>query len=241
MKKYIYSSALVVLVMMVCLLSTTCAFERDTLTIVCFGNSTTAPRKGLSKAYPVQLDEKLRLSGVVANIFNEGVPGSHAGSKSENSFHKVLHGLDRFDTAVMAKNPDWVIISFGINDSWQDQGPSSAARIPIEKFKQHLGFFIEKIKAANGNAILMTPNPLGKKFELYRHQQLKKYRNACMSVARKYNIEVVDTWKMFGRQARVEKKGTDNLLMDGMHPNDAGHALMAHAVQQIILKELSHE
>lgn len=241
MKKYLYSSALLAAVLMACLPSTTSAHERDTLTIVCFGNSTTAPRKGLNKAYPMQLDENLRLSGIVTNIFNAGVPGSHAGSRSENSFHKVLHGLDRFDTAVMAKNPDWVIISFGINDSWQDDGPGSAARIPLEKFKRHLGFFVEKIKAAHGNAILMTPNPLGKKFEPYRHQQLKKYGNACMSVARKYNIELIDTWKMFIRQAKIEKSGIDGLLMDGMHPNDAAHALIAHAVEQIILKELSHE
>lgn len=241
MKKYIYSSALVVLVLMVCSLSTTCALERDTLTIVCFGNSTTAPRKGLNKAYPVRLNENLHRSGIAANIFNAGVPGSHAGSRSENNFHKVPHGLDRFDTAVMAKKADWVIISFGINDSWQDQGPGSDARIPMEKFKQHLGFFIEKIEAAHGNAILMTPNPLGKKFEPFRHQQLKKYRNACMSVARKYKVEVVDTWMMFRRQSRVDKKSIDDFLMDGMHPNDAGHALMAHAVEQIILKELTHE
>jgi len=241
MKKYIYSSALVVLVLMVCLLSTTCALERDTLTIVCFGNSTTAPRKGLNKAYPVRLNENLHRSGFAANIFNAGVPGSHAGSRSENNFHKVPHGLDRFDTAVMAKKPDWVIISFGINDSWQDQGPGRRARIPLEKFKLHLGFFIEKIQAAHGNAILMTPNPLGKKFEPYRHQQLKKYRNACLVLARKFNIEVVDTWKMFRLQSKGEKNGTDDLLMDGMHPNDAGHALMAHAIEQIILKELTHE
>lgn len=241
MKKYLYSSALLAAVMMVCLPSNTSAHERDTLTIVCFGNSTTAPRKGLSKAYPVRLDEQLRLSGIVTNIFNAGVPGSHAGSRSENSFHKVLHGLDRFDTAVMEKKPDWVIISFGINDSWQDQGPGSTARIPLEKFKQHLGFFIEKIQAAHGNAILMTPNPLGKKFEPYRHQQLKKYRNACLDLARKYNIEVVDTWKMFRLQSKSEKNGSDELLMDGMHPNDAGHALMAHAIEQIILKEMTHE
>lgn len=241
MRKSLYRSALLAVVLMVCLPSLTSAHVRDTLTIVCFGNSTTAPRKGLNKAYPLLLGEKLHIAGVQANIWNAGIPGSHAGSRTENSFHKVLHGLDRFDTAVLAKKPDWVIISFGINDSWQDQGPSSAARIPLEKFKEHLGFFIEKIQAAKGNAILMTPNPLGKKFELYRYKQLKKYRNACLSVAKKHNTEVVDTWKIFRRQTGVEKKGIDGLLMDGMHPNDKGHALMAHAVEQIILQKLSHE
>ncbi len=211
--------------------------ERDTIKIVCFGNSTTAHRKGLNKAYPLRLEEKLQLNGIKATLFNAGVPGSHAGSQSENSFHKVAHALDRFDTAVMAKKPDWVIISFGINDSWQDKGPDSPARISLDKFKHHLSYFIEKIQAAQGKAILMTPNPLGIKFEHYRHQQLKKYKDACLRVAKKHNIEVVDAWGIFSRQSKSEKNGVDTLLMDGMHPNDAGHALMADALLQIILKK----
>ena len=241
MNKTLYSTALVALMMVVFSCATTSAAERDTLKIVCFGNSTTAPRKGLSKAYPVQLDEKLQLSGIKAQIFNAGVPGSHAGSRSENSFHKVAHALDRFDTAVMAKTPDWVIISFGINDSWQDQGPNNPSRISLNKFKEHLSYFLAKIQTAHGRAILMTPNPLGKKFEHYRHQQLKKYRNACLTVARKYSIEAVDAWGIFRRQSRIASNGIDDLLMDGMHPNDAGHALMADAVLQIILKKHSDE
>jgi lysophospholipase L1-like esterase len=241
MKIFLYSSALFAWVLPVFLCSTACANERDTLTIVCFGNSTTAPRKGLNKPYPVLLDENLQSSGIKATIFNAGVPGSHAGSRSENSFHKVAHALDRFDTAVMAKNPDWVILSFGTNDSWQDQGQGSPARISLDKFKQHLSHFIEKIQAAHGTAILMTPNPLGKKFEKYRHQQLKKYRNACLSVARKHSIEAVDAWGIFRRQSRNASNGNDDLLMDGMHPKDAGHALMAEAVLQIISKQYSND
>lgn len=237
MNKTFYSTALVGLLMVVCSCATSNVTERDTVKIVCFGNSTTAPRKGLNKEYPVRLGEKLQLSVINAQIFNAGVPGSHAGSRSENSFHKVGHALDRFDTAVMAKNPDWVIISFGINDSWQDQGPDSPARISLDKFKQHLSYFIEKIKAVHGTAILMTPNPLGKRFEKYRHQQLKKYRNTCLSIARKHNIEAVDAWGIFRRKSRNASNGIDSLLMDGMHPNDSGHTLMADAVLQIILKK----
>jgi lysophospholipase L1-like esterase len=241
MNKTLYSTALVALLMVFCSCATSFARERDSVNIVCFGNSTTAPRKGLNKPYPVLLDEKLQLSGIKAQIFNAGVPGSHAGSRSENSFHKVAHALDRFDTAVMAKNPDWVIISFGINDSWQDQGKDSPARISLDKFKEHLSYFIEKIQDAHGKAILMTPNPLGIKFESYRHQQLKKYRNACLRVARKHNIEAVDSWGIFRRQSRNKSNGIDDLLMDGMHPNDAGHALMADAVLQIISKQYSND
>lgn len=241
MNKTFYSTALVGLLMVVCSCATANATERDTVKIICFGNSTTAPRKGLNKAYPLRLEEKLQINGIKAALFNTGVPGSHAGSRSENSFHKVAHALDRFDTAVMAKNPDWVIISFGINDSWQDQGPDSPARISLDKFKQHLGYFIEKIQAAHGKAILMTPNPLGIKFEHYRYQQLKKYRDACLSIARKHQIEAVDAWAIFLRQSKSEKNGVDALLMDGMHPNDVGHALMADAILQIILKKQSND
>lgn len=221
--------------------SNTHAQTTDTLKIICFGNSTTAPRKNIEKVYPQRLDEYFHKKGIPARIFNASIPGSHAGSISENAFHKVAHGLDRFDTAVLAKNPDWVIISFGINDSWQDHGANTPARISLDQFRNHLTHFINKIQAAGGKAILLTPNPLGTKFETFRKHQLKKYRNQCIQIARKKEVALVDAWKIFHVSSKNSKLGVDKFLLDGMHPNDLGHALMADAIISIITRNQQNE
>lgn len=231
--------ALVLLLMLAC--NNINAQAKDTMVIVCFGNSTTAPRKNIEKVYPQRLQEYFLTKGIPARIFNAGIPGSHAGSINENAFHKVAHGLDRFDTAVQAKNPDWVIISFGINDAWQDGGANTRPRISLELFKKHLCQYIDAIQAGGGKPILMTPNPLGNKFEAFRNMQLKKYMNQCIRVAQKNKLALVDTWKIFQQASKKDKQGLDKLLLDGMHPNDNGHVLMADAIIKIITAKQDNE
>ena len=89
----------------------------DTLRVVAFGNSVTAPRKGIEKVYAARIQEKLHEAGICSQVINSGVPSSHSGSITENNFAKVRHGMDRFQTDVLSHNPNWVIISFGLNDA----------------------------------------------------------------------------------------------------------------------------
>ena len=108
------------------------------VTIVTFGNSTTAPRKGVQKVYAQRLHEKLDSSGIANRVINSGVPSSHSGSVRDNDFAKVIHGMDRFDTAVLKHHPDWVTINFGLNDAYQDKGAGTPSRIPLKQFKKNL-------------------------------------------------------------------------------------------------------
>ena len=107
-----------------------------------FGNSTTAPRKTIKKVYAVRLHEILTDAGIDNKVINAGIPGSHTGSIKDNNLFKIAHGMDRFDTAVLIYNPNWVTINFGINDSWQDAGKKGKSRIPINEYRHNLSFFI---------------------------------------------------------------------------------------------------
>ena len=65
----------------------------DTIVIVCFGNSTTAARKGLSKPYPERLADKYLEQQIPAKVFNAGKGGNHTGKTDDNAFHKGPHAL----------------------------------------------------------------------------------------------------------------------------------------------------
>lgn len=208
---------------------------RHQLVIVTFGNSTTAPRKTIKKVYAVRLHEILINAGIDNKVINAGIPGSHTGSIKDNNLYKVAHGMDRFDTAVLSYHPDWVTINFGINDSWQYDSKKGVSCIPINKYQQNLTFFIENIRREGGKVILITPNPLGDKYRGFHKRRLKKYMKVTRQLARKENIPLIDTWKLFSDFVHKMNEGIDSLLLDGMHPNDTGHKLIANAIAKIIV------
>jgi lysophospholipase L1-like esterase len=229
------SASLILALLLV--LSFTCSYAQEAhqMVIVTFGNSTTAPRKGINKVYAIRLGEILKEKGIDNKVINAGVPGSHSGSIIDNDFFKITHGLDRFDTAVLRYDPDWVTINFGLNDSWQDKGVNGASRISVSKYRQNLTFYIDKIREKKGNVILLTPNPIGKKFDGFHKTTLKKYLKVTRKLSRKEKVPLIDTWKLFYRYVKERHEELDTLLLDGIHPGDTGHELIAKAIAKIIL------
>ncbi|WP_316810924.1 SGNH/GDSL hydrolase family protein [Pedobacter heparinus] len=210
------------------------AQAQDTLKIVAFGNSTTAPRKAVSKVYAVRLQDTLSHLGITARVINAGVPGSHSGSVKDNNLHKVAHGMDRFEKDVLANVPNWLVISFGINDAWQDNGKQSPSRLSIEQYCNNLSYFIAQARKSKIRSILMTPNPIGKKYESWRHKRIKKYMRVTKRLAKQQEIPLVDVWALFYKNTNHQSNGVDALLLDGMHPNDAGQKIMSDTLIKII-------
>ena len=214
------------------------ANSRDTSIIVCFGNSTTAPRKNIEKVYPLRLQEALNTKNLPVKVLNAGIGGSHSGSIEDNHFHKKAHALDRLDTAVLSYHPKWVIIAFGINDAWQDSGMNSSPRIPLKQYLNNLNYIIDQIEQQNGKVILMTPNPIGKKHEQWRYDQLKLYSDATRDLATKKKLHLADVWKLFNEYAQSNHSVVDSLLLDGIHPNEKGHEIMAAALISLFEKKI---
>lgn len=211
------------------------AQQKSRIVIVAFGNSTTAPRKNVDSVYAVRLGWILTQKGIPNRVINSGIPGSTTGSIKDNNLFKIAHGMDRFDTAVLRYHPDWVIIDFGINDSWQDAGKKGHSRISIGEYRHNLSFFIDHIRKINGRVILLTPNPLGNKYKGYHTRRLKEYMRVVCKLARRKKVPLINTWKLYAHYVHKRGEGIDALLLDGEHPNDEGHKIIAHAVAGIII------
>lgn len=212
------------------------AQDKSNLLIVTFGNSTTAARKGIDKVYAVRVNEMLTAAGINNKVINSGAGGSHSGSVKDNDFTKIEHGMDRFAKTVLSHHPDWVTINFGLNDAWQDKGITGESRIPVDKYRENLSFFIDQIKENNGRVILLTPNPIGSKHEKWRYERVKMYMKAAKKLARIKNVPLINSWKLFYHYTRKDPKGIDSLLPDAVHPNDTGHQLIAEAIVKVIAK-----
>lgn len=207
----------------------------DTLVVVCLGNSTTAPRKNLQEPYPERLEYLLRSKGIPARVHNAGKGGSHAGTLADNAFHRIAHGTDRFRSDALSLKPDWLVVAFGINDSWQDKGRGAPPRIPLPRFRECLTAFVHSMDSIGGRTLILGPNPLGNRYEHFRHRQLDRYRRAACHVARRTGAVWVDKHPAFRQACRQSGRPLDSLLLDGMHPNDQGHALVASILLQSIL------
>jgi len=226
-------------VMLVPILAQThCSSEIDdyALRIVAFGDSTTAERATIDQVYAQRLPDLLAGQGIAANVINSGKGGSHTGRLLDNNRHKIQHALDRFQRTVRDKNPDFVIIQFGINDSYVDTTDSQgASRIPLENYSANLTFMVETLKADSVQVVMMTPNSFGADKAFWRHKRLAAYAQVLREVAASQQVELIDIWQMFEDFDAVEGQSKDDLMLDGVHPNDAGHRLIAERLQQHIV------
>lgn len=206
----------------------------DTLVIVCFGNSTTAVRKGLSKPNPERLADRYRAQNIPAKVYNAGKGGNHTGSAGDNAFHKGPHAQERFIHDVIRHDPDLMIICFGINDAWQDEGKRGPSRISIGDYRKNLLDFQQELSRRGGETIFLGPNPLGSKYPSFRMHRLRKYHRITRRVARSTRSEWINTFRLFKKKSPAAVASIDQLLMDGMHPNDAGHEIIAEAIWQTL-------
>lgn len=220
----------------VALFTGTASAEDQVHTIVAFGDSTTAPR-GPLRVYAARLQQQLSTRGQNVRIINSGVGGN-----------TTRHAMKRFKRDVLIHQPDTVIIQFGINDAAIDvwkKPPATEPRVSREDFRQNLRHFVTSLRKSGAHVILMTPNPLrwtAKLKDLYGHPPydpnepegfqflLKEYASDVRQLANAMSVELVDIDQIFRTAAASADFTVDQLLLDGMHPNDDGHALITQAL-----------
>jgi sialidase-1 len=213
--------------------------DRDSLVVVAFGNSITAPRKTVNQVFAQRLPGLLAEKNILAKVINSGVPGSHTGRLSDNSIHNVRHATDRFESDVLSHQPDLVIIGFGTNDSFIDSYKSGGpSRIPLKNYEANLVHFIESLQDQKIPVVLIAPNPFGKKYESFHNERLLQYVTVVRNLAKKYKTGLVDNFNEFNKYAADTGEALDTLLLDGSHPNDKGHKMIADNLTKEIVRAL---
>ena len=214
-------------------------------TVVAFGTSTTARRPGVENVYADLLRKELSDKGVLARVVNQGVPGN-----------RTTDAVLRFETDVRAYQPDVVIMLFGINDSAVDVWKNATEpRVSLKEYRENLTKMVRILKADGAMPILATPQPMHwtKKLKgLYAgpphhdrspydaadplgfNSTLVEYVQAVREIAEREEVTLVDLHRQFMEYHRIEGQDLSDLLLDGMHPNDKGHRMVADALLPIV-------
>ena len=209
-------------------------------TVVAFGDSNSAPRKGVV-TYSDLLRNEFAKKNLDIKVINSGLPGN-----------TTVNGKERFEKDVLAHKPNLVIIQFGTNDAAVDvwkTPPATESRVAIGIYEQNLRGFITALKSQGAKVILVTPPPMRwteKMKGMYGRPPynpddpdgfnvvLKGYVEIVRRVAAKEKVKLVDLFSEFYKYHKVPGQKMEDLFLDGSHPNSAGHQIEA----RLLLKQI---
>ena len=167
----------------------------ETVRIVCLGDSVTkAVRPGVDadQTFCVRLEKMLRARAIDVEVINAGVGGN-----------TTADALRRFDNDVLAKKPHHVVMMFGLNDSWIDEGRTTS-RLSVEEYRQNLTRMAALLTARGISVTLMTPNPaIALSYPPERNRTLKPYVDVVRSLARGGGAtsDLIDVYERFAELA----------------------------------------
>lgn len=228
------------------------ARSRTSIRIVALGDSTTeAGWEGNAKSvYPERLETALEARGIEVEMINAGISNTTS-----------RQAVERLDSDVRRFDPDYVIIQFGINDSWIDASLGrTQPRLTLDEYEDNLKTIIATLRADGAKPILMTANPmrwsamygdelrdpaLGFDFDDPRgiNRLLDLYSQRVREIARDAKLPLVDVSERFEAYDRVPGQSIRDILIpnDDIHPNDAGHALIAEWLTQVLMADLAED
>ncbi len=180
--------------------------------IVCFGNSITRGFKvgsyqAVEKPYPKILLNLLKKDISQIEVLNEG----HNGWRTD-------HALNNIQTKVLDKNPQIVLLEFGINDAYSN--------FSLALFEKNILNILKILQQKNIIPVLLTPTPITSKFK----EQVEKYCEVLQKISKEQDISLINLQKEITQKAINEKISKKKLLPDDVHFGDEFYAWIGESV-----------
>lgn len=195
--------------------------------IFCFGDSITY---GGSYCWASQLRRYMEEKGKKdsANVYNLGVKG--------DSSRELLN---RFENEIDVREPEedsLIVFQIGINDS-QWIKTKNNNRVQLEEFRQNLEKIWFKARQRTENIIFLGLTPVVESEvdpvdwnsnKAYRTKEVRKYEDELFRFCQQKDLKFIELYDLF------LENGYNELLKDGIHPNERGHEKIFEAVKKEI-------
>ncbi len=135
----------------------------------------------------------------------------------------------RWQTDVLDLKPDWLTIMIGINDVWRqfDSPLQVEQHVPLAEYADTLEKLVSQTRPRLKGLVLLTPYVI----ELNRTDAMRAtmdaYGAAVKAIAQRHDVVFVDTQAAFDRV--LTHLHPMSLAWDRIHPNPAGHMVLARA------------
>lgn len=164
------------------------------------------------------------------SIFNLGV--------SADTTRMILNRFDA-ETEARRRNQMAFILSAGINDSAIEAGKN---RSTPEQYESELEELVRKAQKYSDKILFAELTPCDEKLTnpvpewwhkdlCYRNERIQEFESAAQKVCEENSIPYVALFE----KLKQELDSGHQILIDGLHPNDAGHEL----IFQLVLPELN--
>ncbi len=140
----------------------------------------------------------------------------------------------RWQSDVLALQPDWLSIMIGINDVWRqfDLPRQAEIHVPLDEYEATLDELVAQTKPAVQGLVLMTPFYIEEHKQDRMRAQMDRYGTAVKRLAAKHDTLLVDTQAMFDRL--LAHMHSAAVAWDRVHPNHLGHMALARAFLQAV-------
>lgn len=148
--------------------------------------------------------------------------------------NRTYHLFDRVEKDCIKHKPDAIVMLIGVNDAWERYVPEEYPPSPRDSV-EHFKLLFERFNKAlpKTRVIYLLPFMIDSVEEkLPFHETLKEYREIFKSIALENNAIIIDTQELFNKA--YDTYAPSQLAVDGIHPTDLGHSLMAKAVLEHI-------
>lgn len=163
-------------------------------------------------------------SGLAANgVTIKLIPAGISGNKSDQM-------LARVNGQVIAKKPEWMTLSCGVNDVWHG---ARGAGISLEDYKKNITEIVDRCEKAGVNVMILTATQINLPVTNELNTKLIPYNEFLRQLATERKLPLADlNADMFAEQEALKAAGITNrsLTTDGVHMNTYGNIMMAKGV-----------
>lgn len=165
----------------------------------------------------------LVLSALAANgVKAEAVFAGVSGNKSNQM-------LERLDADVLAKSPNWLMLSCGVNDVWHGE-----KGVPLPDYEKNITAIVDKAQAAGIRVVILTSTMIGEDAENDNNRKLEEYNAFLRKLAVEKKCLIADLGSAMKSQVAAEiaegRTAGTLLTVDGVHMNPLGNIMMASAI-----------
>ena len=176
------------------------------------GDSITAQGWSNAHGYVRLVVAGLQVNGVEITPLPAGIGG-----------HKSDDMLARLERDVLAKRPDWVTISCGMNDVIH-----GAKGLPLDRYSANMTAIVERCQQAGIKVALFTTTTAGA-WDSAQSKQLGQYSDFLRGLAKEKQCVLIDLYPAFVG-ALKQADTLHGLTGDGVHMTPEGDQLIARTV-----------
>lgn len=172
-----------------------------------------------NRVYALQVAKQLKKEHKDLKFFYKGIASN-----------RTYHLYDRLTEDCINLKPDIIIMLIGVNDAWENYVPEQYPPL-LRPMQPHMKEIYRRIhcELENARLFVLLPFLIDTIFEKKPfHRVLNEYRKILLDMAVENGAQVVDLQAVF--DTAQKKISPEKLAVDGIHPTNLGHTIIADEV-----------